>query len=242
MRKVIGGIIYEGPSKFDGSPIVVILTGIKHRSRNAKTGDMVQAWIMRADIDPAEAIRQKKDEAICGSCPQRRNQGGACYVVVEKAPLTIWRAWKNGRYEDWRDRLPPKALEGRTVRFGAYGDPASVPAKVWRRIRRQNLAGWTGYTHQWKDADHLRPFVMASVDSPEEQEEAAKKNWRSFRVRGEDEPLLPGEIDCPSTRGVQCESCGLCRGSARIAASVSIIAHGFLASRFNKGRKLRTVS
>ena len=50
-----GVILYEGPSLLDGEPIVAILTGLRSSSCNRKTGAMLQTWIMRADVSPAEA-------------------------------------------------------------------------------------------------------------------------------------------------------------------------------------------
>ena len=34
--------VYDGPSMIDGKPIVVIMTGFKRASKNAKTDDMIQ--------------------------------------------------------------------------------------------------------------------------------------------------------------------------------------------------------
>jgi hypothetical protein len=59
-------IIYEGPSLYDGAPIVVL---VQTGSSNRKTGDMVQTYILRSDIDPITASRTGKDSAICGTCP-----------------------------------------------------------------------------------------------------------------------------------------------------------------------------
>jgi hypothetical protein len=47
-------IVYRGPSAIDGREIVVILTGLQTRrgSKNAKTGELIQSWILRADVEP----------------------------------------------------------------------------------------------------------------------------------------------------------------------------------------------
>ena len=47
-------VLYEGPSLLDGEPIVAILTGLRSSSGNRKTGAMLQTWILRADVSPAE--------------------------------------------------------------------------------------------------------------------------------------------------------------------------------------------
>jgi hypothetical protein len=91
-----GFIIYQGPSKIDGAPIVVIATGFEKRSGNSKTGNLIQTWIERADMSPLEARAQGLDPSICGSCRNRsRASGGtdACYVDVGRAPEGIWHAY-----------------------------------------------------------------------------------------------------------------------------------------------------
>jgi len=229
-EKMIGAVLYEGPSEIDGSPIVAIMTGFQG-SANRKTGKMLQTWIIRADVDPGTAAQTGIDGAICGNCPQRRSTGGACYVVVEQGPLAVYDAWKRGRYVDWTKSFPHNVLRGKAVRFGAYGDPAAVPVNVWRRVRSQKLANWTGYTHQWRKNPQLRPFLMASVDSEAEMFEAQSKGWRTFRVHDAGEPtILDREVICPSDR-VSCVTCGLCKGSSMVAKSVTIAAHGYLIGR-----------
>ena len=51
-----GFVAWEGPSRFDGTPIVVIITGFLVPVANPKTGDMVQAYILPADEIPREAV------------------------------------------------------------------------------------------------------------------------------------------------------------------------------------------
>ena len=63
-----GYIIYDGPSQIDGERIVAVaLTG---KSRNSKTGGMLQTYIMRADMDPRQASKSGKISR-CGACPHR---------------------------------------------------------------------------------------------------------------------------------------------------------------------------
>ena len=57
--KPLGYILYEGPSQIDGAPIVVIVNKIDG-SDNAKTGAMVQTFIIRSDVAPTEALRTSK--------------------------------------------------------------------------------------------------------------------------------------------------------------------------------------
>jgi hypothetical protein len=62
------GILYRGPSEIDGQPIVAIAT---YSNRNTKTGQVVQTYILREDINPLEASKTGQDYSICGDCPMR---------------------------------------------------------------------------------------------------------------------------------------------------------------------------
>ena len=66
-----GFILYEGPSTFDGEPIVVIITGYETPTSNRKTGDMLQSWIIKQGDYPSEAIKLGTDNSVCGTCPLR---------------------------------------------------------------------------------------------------------------------------------------------------------------------------
>ena len=241
-----GVVLYHGPSMLDGSPIVVIATGIKGTSKNAKTGDMVQTWILRADVSPMEAINSGADASICGACTHRGQtvyvelpQGGvsskninrSCYVTVFQAPLNVWKTWKRGGYPD----AAVGVLDGRNVRLGAYGDPAAVPVSVWS-IHLNGTAGHTGYTHQWRTMSGLKGLVMASCDTPQDYIDAKAMGWRTFRVRSADEPLAKREIVCPASdeggKRTECAACKLCAGASKSAADIAIIAHG-AASKVN---------
>lgn len=224
---------YRGPSMLTGDPIVAIATGLDHRSRNSKTGPMVQTYILRADLPPMPAARAGADVAICGDCVHRGDGDGygrSCFVVLWLAPNQIYKAWEAGEYPivGWRDlRL---TLMGQHVRIGSYGDPAAIPFEVWRVVL-QDAAGWTGYTHQWAACDaRFRGILMASVDNPQEFQDARRAGWRTFRVRPKDGPLEADEVICPASQEADhratCQTCELCRGHANPARSVAIIAHG----------------
>ena len=246
MKTPSGYILYKGPSLLDGSPVVVIAT---MHSENRKTGDMVQTWILREDISPVEASKQSADVSICGDCKHRWSLGGACYVNIGQGPGSVYRAYKRGNYQDATPRRSELTGEwlayqgalsavgrGRKVRLGAYGDPAAVPLAVWRYLTEDSI-GHTGYTHQWRTtAQHaLRELCMASVDNDEEYREAQSLGWRTFRVRCQDDPLNAREFECVAdTKGTSCADCLACDGAQRgnKQASVSIVVHGSLKSRF----------
>lgn len=209
-----GIVLYDGISRLDGRNIVCIAT---LNSKNAKTGDMVQTWVLRRGVDPVLAVKTQQDHSICGACPQRGDldRGRSCYVQIHQAPLSIWRAYRRGLY-------PSVATTGwdvfndRPVRFGAYGDPAAVPLTVWANLAAR-ASGYTGYTHQWRQFSELKPYCMASVDSAAEQLLAKAAGWRTFRTLATPTtPRLIGEAACPAANGagLTCAECMACDGTA----------------------------
>lgn len=224
-----GYIIYQGPSLLDGKPIVAIATGFKVSSRNVKTGDMIQTWILREDINPIEAVRTKEDASVCGDCKHR---GTTCYVRTEWGVNNVWKAIGRGMYPF----LGPHQLgllgHDRVIRIGSYGDPAAVPFPVWWTFTRQARVS-TGYTHQWRRSDSqvYQQLCMASVDSEEEYREAKAMGWRTFRVRRANEEPLRGEVICPASaeagHKTTCEECRACGGlNAKARADIVIRIHG----------------
>ena len=95
-----GVVLYDGPSRIDGAPIVAIACRIADASVNSKTGAMVQTFIMRRDIAPHKALKTGDDSSVCGDCKLRPIYKGAtrCYVRVYQAPLSVWNAFHRGRY------------------------------------------------------------------------------------------------------------------------------------------------
>lgn len=239
---VNGAIIWEGKSAIDGAPIMVIATGTKTgKSRNGKTGDLVQTWILRADIDPVTATKTGDDSSICGACPHRGetavidgeavNLNRACYVTVFQAPLNVWKTAKRGVYPRMKGENARALLAGRNVRLGAYGDPAAVPFYVWESILADSARG-TGYTHQWRECDaRFARYCMASADSAQEAQEAQAMGYRTFRVGTAAEKMARGEFLCPASKEAgaktNCAACLACGGkSSPNKASVFIPVHG----------------
>jgi hypothetical protein len=235
-------VLYRGPSRLDGKRIVVVLTGLARCSRNAKTGAMLQTWILRERQDPVRAARTGADASICGTCPLRSAPGTArrCYVNLGQAPLAIHASLRRGGYPRASDAARiADAGAGRAVRLGSYGDPASVPTWIWTALVSR-ASSWTGYTHQWARADfdpRLLDLCMASVENDAQIAELAAKHpgARYFRVRGPGSPLARGEMQCPASAEVgyrrTCSACGACAGRSKPSRSVSITAHGAVALR-----------
>jgi hypothetical protein len=193
--------LYRGPSSIDGGRIIAITT----ETSNKKTGDLVQIWILNANMLPLQAVASNADRSVCGDCKHR---GSTCYVALHMAPHQIYRHWKNGGYAI---ALNTDYLAGRMVRFGAYGDPAALPLALVEEIVGK-AAGHTGYTHQWK-MEYVQPYkkyLMASVDSMDEYREAKAMGWRTFRIKNADETKLKQEIVCPASIEAGKKSVYLC--------------------------------
>lgn len=227
----LGAIIYQGPSLLTGDPIVGALSGLEGGSMNPKTGAMVQAWILRSDLAPMDAKRQNLDDAICGDCKLRGENGrdSGCYVAPWLGPYNVYKAMRRYPVVSWLELAA--LLEGRTVRICAYGDPAAAPFELWRIITAA-AAGFVAYTHQWRRCDRrLQAICMASVDTPRERDEARCAGWRTFRIRRQGEPVAAGvEFMCPASdemgHRTTCHKCQLCRGTSSPARHVTILAHG----------------
>lgn len=223
-------IIYEGPSALDGQPIVVLA---QTTSRNTKTGDMMQTFILRADMDPFEANRTGADESICGACPLKGiphtgNRGQAhkrgCYVNLLFGPLSKFKVYRAGGYPICGDLV---ALgRGMKIRIGTYGDGMAVPQGVWDDLCSE-AEGWTAYTHQW---NFYPDRYMTSVETLGQAEQAWARGERTFRVVNDITEITKKEVLCPASeeagKRTTCAKCGLCQGTKSRGKSIAIPAHG----------------
>jgi hypothetical protein len=227
-------VIYEGPSLIDGMPIVAIA---QVDSGNRKTGNMVQTWVLRSDIDPITASRTGADSSICGDCPHKgtpnNNAKGwatdrTCYVNLLFAPNGVYKAYKRGIYSTMQGHDNIRAIGLlRGVRLGSYGDPMAVPSYVWESLC-SGAEYVTAYTHQQNTMPHL---VMTSADSLAQAESAWSNGQRTFRVIASLDAIdKANEVLCPASKEagerVQCAQCKLCGGNSKQAKSVAIVAHG----------------
>jgi hypothetical protein len=239
MKKSSGFIFYEGPSMIDGAPIVAIAT---RNTKNRKTGDLWQTWIIRADMSPMQAVNSGADESVCGGCRHRgrletqadgtlKNKSRKCYVKVWQAPTAVYKAFKKGSYARYSRDAVILAFDGQAVRMGSYGDPMAIPLEVWESILRY-AEFWTGYTHQWKGAQNgWQKFVMASADTVDEYWQAKTLGFRVFRVRGKSDGLLAKrETICPASKEAGkktvCALCKACGGtSSKAKVDIAIRMH-----------------
>ena len=235
--KPLGYIAYEGPSMIDGAPIVVVINKLDG-SDNEKTGAIVQSFIIRSDVAPVDALNTGADAAICGDCPHRpylikigASTDAPCYVNVGRSVRSVFEAYKRGRYERADAATIARALAGKIVRLGTYGDPFAAPVQIWTQITRY-AAGHRGYTHQWQraDFDHAAwaPLVMASADTIDQAALANLHGMRVFRVSiGVDRQA--GEATCPASKEAgkraTCAKCTLCSGTTINARDIVIADH-----------------
>ena len=222
---VRGAVLYEGPSRIDKEPIIVIMT---YTSSNEKTGDIPQVWLLPRDIHPHQARVEGHDTRVCGGCIFAGNRG--CYLNWFELK-SIQDSYARGNYSDWdhaawwmRRNAPS------VIRIGAYGDPAAAPLEVWERLAalpsgkpgpsgQAPTATLIGYTQLWRSplARGLERFCMASTKSPTEYADAKRRGWRSFRVAlPEDAVCAQAQVRCPATDSDEdtCKGCKLCAGGA----------------------------
>jgi len=220
-------LLYEGPSLIDGGPIVALASGIERPSTNTKTGPMVQTYILRSDTNPITAWKQGQDASICGDCIHRK---GTCYVSLVHGTSSVYGAYAKGSYKVADDLT--ELGKGRTIRLGAYGDPAAVPIKTWDEFLAK-ARGWTGYTHSPEVQPDLRKYCQASCETEAQAHELQVLGWKTYRTKTASAPVLDNEIYCPSASGVSCYDCRLCNGRKKnIAIDVHGLSHKIVS--FNK--------
>ena len=235
----LGVILHRGRSSFDGSPYVVIMP--LGKSSNAKTGSMLQTYIIRSHVHPVAAVQSGGDIAICNDCvmrglvatKKRRGKGKnfrACYVNVGQGPTMVYDAFRRGRYVDYSPIDHDQFIRGRKIRFGTYGEPVLIPLELVRHLADIS-AGWTGYTHQWSKVQYAdyRQYLMASVHGltgPWSYEHAKSLGWRTFRTMNGGEPL-DSERLCPASKEaghrLSCLTCNLCDGAGKRKAGLSLV-------------------
>lgn len=237
-KKIPGVVFYEGPSLLDRTtPIIGIAT---FNSKNEKTGNLIQTWILHANQHPMEAIHQKSTPSICGRCPlqglEEQEEDRGCYVRVDQAPAAVYRGHGRGIYLPLH-ALPPERLIEQGVRLGSYGDPTAIPLKKWKPLLKKIPAqeAKPGYTHQWtqKRFQHWSTRLMASTHSLEQNSKAHSLGWRTFRTISQVSDIASNEILCPASpegnNRATCEACGACNGRRNMddhRKNIAIVVHG----------------
>jgi len=230
-----GAVLYQGPSNFDGKPIVVIAVW---SSENRKTGDMLQTYIMRSDIDPRDANKYGEDESICGQCQHRGTptldptkalaEGRTCYVAMGQGPLIVFNEFKAGKYPVANPRTVGRK---RRVRIGTYGDGAAAPDYVWSELLAE-AEGHTAYSHNGGDPRRY----MVSADTLAQAQAAWASGYRTFRVVRSVGEIRKNEVLCPASKEAghrtTCAACLLCGGTSVQAKNIAIPVHGSGAVHF----------
>lgn len=204
-----GYVIHRG--QINGEKYVAIAT---MKTSNRKTGQMVQVWFLLEDQNPVEAVKQGKDSfTICKDCPFA--SGNGCYVNVGQAPLSIWKGFHRGIYPELQAGEYSKIFAGKSIRFGAYGNPTLLPVEKVQAIAEVSK-GWTGYFHDWKSnplAKEYAKFFMVSTETESSFKLAMSLKFRAFHVS----PIQPVEtMECLSeSKGIECKDCKLCAGLAK---------------------------
>ena len=250
-----GYTLWEGPSREDGVPIAVVVTGLVKPSQNPKTGPMAQVWVLLRDIPPAVAVKTGQDVSVCNHCSfrptlRRALQGPtSCYVRQDAAVNQVWKSYRAGRYPKVQKSRLGKLLRGRRLRGGAYGNLGNAP--LWVTLLLAQSGRHTQYEHDWVHCDpELARYAMASVGTLAEKAHANRLGWRTFRVKRPEEPPLPDERECPAQerfrqqgRWVTCYDCGACHGTGGVPGKVNIVIddHGpgslLLQQKINRGSR-----
>jgi hypothetical protein len=154
-------------------------------------------------------------------------------------PRVVYDAFIRGVYPEVSIFEAQRAFRGRRIRCGTYGDPAAVPFFVWAAILLF-ADKVTGYTHQWRTCDRqFANYLMASVDSLAEREQAEALGYRPFAVLPRGAPRPPGLVLCPASheagKKTTCFACAACGGhDSKARAGIYIPAHGGGATHFDK--------
>jgi hypothetical protein len=219
-----------------------VIVQVQYGSTNSKTGDGVQIWILPFSwvTDGKNAMEQ--DEASCLDCPHSKRESRKCYVRKGMAEMglkskvqSLHNAYVKGNLnvlpiDELAKREIPN-IQGKFVRFGAYGEPVLLGEENVMGISFA-AASFTGYTHQWRNPSYqwASRYFMASVETEQLMNVAHRMGWRTFRVMDKSQSPLKGiEISCPASKEMgnrtTCNKCGLCQGTSSKAKSISIILH-----------------
>lgn len=220
-------ILWEGKG-FNNKKAACICVGIDKPSKNVKTGEMIQAYLLGTDKGP---LKQKgKPHPVCNRCPLIEN---GCYVNQGQAVAGIYKKYKRGGYSKIIDF---DIFKGKKIRWGSFGEGLLVGLTLLKKVNKI-VDGWTAYTHNWhyKKYQPFKKYMMASVESLKDAQKAWDAGWRTFRIVQSVEDKTANEIICPATpyykektgKTIQCIDCMLCSGTnSKSPKSVVIVAHG----------------
>ena len=227
MKNKNGLNLFKGKRLINNKKIVVIVTGLNAKTMNEKTGNMLQTWILHDDMEPHKAFKIKEyGETVCGNCPHAGYNNNSCYVKWFQAPLNVYRAYKNNKYNYFNGDY--EIFRNKSIRFGSCGDPSLIPLYMVKKMI-DVCKNHTGYTHQWSNYFGIRfkGLFQASVDSFDEYLKASSLGFKCFYVKHESIEDPKNFIHCMASiekgKKTNCNTCNLCDGSK---ADIVINAHG----------------
>lgn len=217
------------------------VVNVQHGSKNSKTGDGVQIFILPMSWITNGKSDMDNDTASCMDCIHSKLKNGSCYVRkgfaeygLKSKVNSLHKQYVGGNivFRPIIDLLTVEGskMRGKFVRFGAYGEPVLLGPTVTEQIAEIAL-NFTGYTHQWHIPQYewAKDYFMASVESDALMTKANSKGFRTFRVRTKKDVVNANEITCPASkeggRKVTCVNCALCKGTASKAKNIVIIKH-----------------
>lgn len=201
------------------------------RSGNVKTGNIPTAWISGGARATCQAVR----------CPL---YGKGCYAWSGTPRFGLdshERSGAAGANQTVQAALANRHKGAKIARVTAIGDVAPIADDVLPDLVAIAEAGLTvvGYTHGWRIAPSLRPFLLASTESATDADAAADLGWRVALVvpastpdTGARTPAGRPIVICPAQRegrAITCNACRLCNASKR-GPVVGFRAHGNQAS------------
>lgn len=215
---------------------------------NKKTGEVIQLSLLDADLSPKEDLAlARADETYLSAhgCDSGCTSFYGCYVSSFafhfKSIDNNWLLWSKEHDEavpELSESDQSRLFSGKTIRFGEYGDPASVSLDVIERIASY-ASDHLGYTHRWRSCEPgFARFCMASVESTSDYVHAMARGYRPFLVvpAGTTRKQIQAEITAgtptPCVHDIdetQCVNCPTpCNGTswASRKAGIYVIAHG----------------
>lgn len=224
-----------------------------NRVKNKKTGDMPTLYQGATPTETAASCIEADCPLLPVSAGGTAEKGDVrCYAWAGTPRMGLAAAQRSraaGKKYSLTAALENRSPKARAIRLAAIGDPVSLGRVRMRKIA--DMADQAGlaliaYTHAWRHARWLRPYAVASCDTPEQADEAVDAGWRAavvltddflsdgrrvFARSGGKKSRTPGGkpiLICPAQQlpgRVTCNQCRLCDASVN-GPIIGFIEHG----------------